>query len=433
MKKLLLIVCAAALSFSAAAQTKAEIAVQKKLDKSDVEIQNPKKSASISTWVSRADIYADAAMVYTSKLLAEIPAAQLVSSAIAGEPKAIEDAVVGDVPCSKYVYDNFDVYVSADGMVQFWVVTKEMIPDAMYTAIENLEQAKSLSPSDFMKNVKANNVAAKINTELLTTGVSAYNLNDYDAALKSFEGAFNAQKTVGNYDTLAYYYAGLCSVDAEEYAKGVEIFESLISINYLQDGMSYYYLATSLKGLGKIEEHVAAYEKAFQEFPEQSNIMAGLINAYIETNRNPEDIVLLIRKAQEINPTNISLYLVESDLWDKAGKLDEAYAALDKALEIDPNNLAAYYNYAVKKVLESDALVDKANKLDINAVKAYNNMVSQAEELRKEAVVNLEKCLEIEAENSIVLDLIGQMYFVCRSYGDEYQAKYDAYQAKYGE
>lgn len=433
MKKLFLIVCAAALSFSAAAQTKAEITVQKKLDKSDLAIENPKKAGAIATWITRADAYADAAMVYTSKLLAEIPAAQLVSSAIAGEPKAIEDAVVGDVPCSKYVYDNFDVYVSADGMVQFWNVTKEMVPGAMDIAIENLEKAKSINPADYMKNIKANNIADKINTELMTSGVSAYNLNDYDKAFKSFEGAFDVQMTVGKYDTLAYYYAGLCSVDAEEYEKGVEIFESLISHNFLQEGMSYYYLATSLKGLDKIDEYVAIYETAFQQFPEQVNIMAGLINAYIDTNRNPEDIVLLIKKAQELNPTNISLYLVEADIWDKAGKLDEAYAALDKALEVDPNSLAAYYNYAVKQVLESDALVSKANKLDINDVKGYNDMVSQAEELRKAAVVNLEKCLEIEEGNEIVVDLIGQMYFVCRSYGDEYQAKYDAFQAKYGE
>ncbi len=161
--------------------------------------------------------------------------------------------------------------------------------------------------------------------------------------------------------------------------------------------------------------------------------MGGLINAYINADRDPEEIIKLIHNAEELDPKNTSLYQVEAQIWDQAGKMDEAYAALDKAIAIDPTVVNAHYNYAVFKVLESDALVEAANKLDINDVKGYNDMVTKAENLRKESVAKLEQCLEMEPANETVISLLSQMYFICRDYSDEYTQKYNDFKAAHPE
>ncbi len=422
---------AAAFTLSAVAQTKAEKSIQKKLDKSDAAIENPKKAAKLNTWLDRSDLYVDASVVFTKNLLKEVPAMQLTMSSIAGEPNSIEEAVVGADTYSKYIYNNFDVYVTMDGMVAFWEVKNEMIEGAMSLAVENFLKAKEVDAPAFMKSSKVKNLAERITAELSSTGISAYSLKQFDVAGNSFSEAFTTQEAIGNFDSISCYYAAVCYTEGEIFDKALPLLEKLVSVNYLQDGLTYFYLASAQKGLGDMEGYVKSYETGFTQFPQNPTIMAGLINAYLETERNTEDVVKLIKQAEELDPQNVSLYLVESDIWEKAGNLDKAYAALDQAIAVDPNSIPAYYNYAVRKVVESDEVVAKAQKLDINDVKGYNELVAKAETLRKECVTYLEKCMSIDETNESVISLLGQMYFVCRDLGDEYAQKLEAHRAKY--
>ncbi len=424
-------VFAAALTLGAAAQTKAEKAIQKKLDKSDVAIENPKKAGKVATWLDRSDLYMDAAMVFTKNLIANIPAAQLTSSSIAGEPKTIEEVTIGQNAYSKYVYPQFDVYVNMNGMVEFWSVKKEMIPDAMFESVAVLAKAKEVDEEAFMKSSKAKKVAERITAEMSATGQNNYRLEDYSLAGKDYNGAFAAQELIGNFDTISCYYSGICYVYAKEFDKALPVFEKLVSVNYLEEGQILDYLAICQKETGDVEGSVKTYEEAFKQFPTSTAVMGGLINAYMAIEKSPEDIVILIKQAEEIDPTNVSLYLVEADIWKKAGNQPNAYLALDKAIEVAPDNVVAYFNYAVHKVLESDEIVGKAQKLDNNDVKGYNDLITKAENLRKESVALLEKAVEIDPSNTASVDLLGQMYFICRDLGDEYAKKNEEFKAKY--
>ncbi|MFI3287954.1 MAG: hypothetical protein R3Y61_05700 [Rikenellaceae bacterium] len=429
MKKLFLMLVVATFALSAVAQDKEIAQIEKKLEKSDEAIANPKKAESLNTWLDRAGLFADAYVVYTKNLLKDIPVANL--TVLVGEPSSIAEEVIAGVPYSKYVYPAFDMYVTSDGIVAFWESKKEMVPNAMQQAVESVQKAREVDAEGFAKSNKAKNVVERITAELASTGISLYSLEKFSKAATSFRAAFDTQETINNFDSVMLYYSGLGYVEAEQFAEAIPVFEKLISVNFLQEGHTYYYFAAAQKGVGDVEGSVATFESAFAQFPQNPNIMAGLINAYLETNRNPEDVVVLIKKAEELDPKNVSLYLVESDIWEKAGNLEKAYEALDAAIAVDPSSIPAYFNYAVRKVVESDAVVEVASKLDINDVKGYNDLVTKAENLRKESLALLEKCMEIDDTNADVLSLIGQMYFICRDFGDDYAQKLEDFRAKY--
>ncbi len=429
MKKVILLALVAVVSLSALAQDdKAAQAVLKKVERSDAAASDPKKASKMNTWLDRATAYTDAGVFYTSNLIANIPVAQMTATSMVGEPEKIEEVTLIDVPYSKYVYKEFDMYVTGDGNVALWVVKEEVVPGALKEAIESLKKAKDLDESGFVKSTKANGVVDRVASEFNTMGRNFYMVGDFVEAGDSFISAYNVMELKGVVDTVSYYFAGIALFEGAQYERSEAIFEKLISIGAYQGGMSYYYLASCQDQLGDKEGMLKTYEEAFAKFPENATIMGGLINAYVIMDKNPEEIITLLQNAQKLDPNNVSLYIVEAQIWDKAGKREEAFKALDKAIELDPKSIPARYNYAIFKIIESDATVEAANKLDINDTKTYDEMMAKVEVLRTEAIGKLEECYAIAPDNADVIDLLRQMYFVCRDY-EQYKDKHEEFNA----
>lgn len=430
MKKLLIIAVALTLNIAATAQSSKEAdAAKKKIERSDAAIANVKKAAQANTWVDRATAYTDAAMAYSANLIANLPASQLNTTQ--GEPLNIEDVVITGAPLSKYEYARIDIYVTPEGLVSFWNIKEEAVEGALFKALEALEKAKEISAKDFTKTGKATNATDRLFNEMSTTARSSYMLGQFQKAAKDFTGAHQVMTLTGTVDTLSLYYSGICYSEGKEYAKAKKVFERLISIGSDQDGHSYHYLATATEQLGEADKAIEIFEAGFKKYPENGAIMGGLINSYMTQDKNPEKLIEIIQKAQNIDTTNVSLYLVEAQVWDKIGNKENTYKALEKAIEIEPTNIQAYYNYALFKIIASDALVAEAGKLDLNDTKTFDSMMEEVKALRISGVALLEKAFELDTEKTIDMgSLLGQMYFICRDYAPEFQTKHDQYKAK---
>ncbi len=429
MKKLIILALAATMSVTAFAQsTKKADEAKKKIERSDAAINDAKKQVQVGTWIDRSNAFVDAGTAYTSNLIAELPAAQMTTPNMLGAPKEIEPVELGGVTYDKYIYDKIDMYVTPEGMVSFWNAKEEVYPEAFTKALVALEKAKEISPKDFTKPGKALTAVDRLISEVSTVARNSYMIGQYKDGGKYFNCAFKAAGLKGELDTMSLYYSGLSYVEAEDFAQGKDIFEKMISVGAGQEGFAYSYLAFCLEKLGDVNKAIETYETGFNKFPENASIMGGLINIYLAQDKNPEKLIELIKKAQSVDTKNVSLYLVEAQIWDKIGNKDNTYAALDKAIQIDPTSMQAHYNYALYKLIASDAIVEEANKLPLNDTKTYNAMLEDVKVLRESAVELLEKAYELEASKDLY-ETLGQIYYICRDYDKKYQEGYEKYQA----
>ena len=156
--------------------------------------------------------------------------------------------------------------------------------------------------------------------------------------------------------------------------------------------------------------------------------MIGLINYYISSGENTEELFNLFKKAQANEPNNASLYYVEGNARKKLGQNDEALAAYDKATQINPNYEWGYIGKGIQLYDMAVDLQDKASQ-EMNDAK-YMALMGEFEKTLKACIEPFEKAFELTKDNEIKANIAEYLKNACfrfRTEGDEYQAKYDKY------
>lgn len=426
MKKLLLVLAAVG-TLTVSAQNKDVEALQKRLEKSDAALADAKKGSSASTWVDRANLMIDMANVYTSSLIAGFPVEATIKAV--GEPTSKEELEVAGTKLVKYDYPTFFFFASPEGQVQFWSAKQEMLPDALYKAIEYLDKAKNLSDKDFKS--KGIPVAQKLQNQFTQDGMSLYSQGRQLEASKLFTGANSAANLRGAIDTTMIYYAGITAFEGGDYPNALANFDKVVSLGEEKDGMIYYYISSSQEKAGDKVKAVETLEKAFAKYPNNQTIMSGLINIYMLTDQEPSKLIDLVKKAQSVDPQNASLFLVEGTIWDKLGDLTKAEEAFAKSIALNDQNFGTFYNLAITRAKAGDALVEKAGKLDINDQKGYDDLIAQAVELYTKSIDAFEKAHALDATEKSTIEMLRTLYFQKRDDSPEMMAKYQHYDEIY--
>lgn len=409
-------------------------AIQKKIDKSDATIADAKKAATAAAWIDRSNVMIDAVNTYTSKLIAGLPVAQMLIPSEFGQPKAIESVEIAGVgTMDKYVFDKFDIYVTADqdATIQFWETKETIRPDLFGEALSSLKKAKELSAKDFAKTGRGAQAADRYVKESVTNANGLYSLGKFASAGKLFYDAFQATELKGEIDSTALLNAGICYYGGGEYKEALKIFEQLLSYGAHKEGLVLKQIGDCHLKLNNYDKAIENHEKAFAINPSNMDIMGGLIDAYIVADKNPELVIELLKKAQELAPTNAILFQVEGDVWNKIGNREKAVAAIEAALKIDPTNFVSLFYAGYWTALESNDVNAKADKLDINDRKTYDAMKEQVKQMQLKAVEYYEKAYAVDPASEDVIANLRSIYYTCRDYNKTIQEKYDAFKVKH--
>jgi len=210
-------------------------------------------------------------------------------------------------------------------------------------------------------------------------GITAYNSKKYEAAAEAFLAAYEIKSYLG-----------------EEF-KDAEVNTSLAANYAVED-----YLAVK-----KYDEAIAFAEKISAALPKNIDILISLVNINLQKG-DVSGTEKYINKALDLDPLNKQLYYVLGTSYMDKKENEKATAALQKAIEIDPNyNEALYqlgahlFNLAAEKrnaTLDLDYKDPKAVKLEAEAM-----------ELFKQALVPLEKYESLNpSENEV--ERIKKMY-----------------------
>lgn len=424
MKKLFLILAAAATTLAASSQTKELDNLNKRLTKSDQAVADAKKAGSVNTWIERADVLMAASNAYTKELIAGFSIEQSLNL-IPDEPKEIVEVEVGGKAHKKYVFDNYDIYVDENGSVAFWNTKNEFRPGALNGAYEALKKAYEIDPSTFSS--KGYIVGTNLLNQFNTNGMNLYNLDKKAEAADLFVKAAETNQMLGTVDSVMIYYAGVAYNEAGQYDKALEYLNKAREIGYDQQGGVDSYIAYIQQQQGKTEDAIATLEAATVKYPANNQLITQLIDLYVQTKRSPDKVVDMLDKAKELDPDNGALYMLEGSLWEQMGESDKAEAAFLEATKVDPNNSIGYMNAGIMKARKGDKFIEQAQKLDINDVKGYNALIDQAIPLYDSAIELLEKAHELSPKDASVVNLLKSLYYQKKDEDAAAEAKFKHY------
>lgn len=295
-------------------------------------------------------------------------------------------------------------------------------PDAIKRSADSFNKALDLGKETDTYVLFANQEVEQLWSNLLNSGVEAYQAGELGDAVKFFEYT----SLVKPADTTGYLYAASAASESENYEKAVANYKKLVELAPSEER---YGIIISLQ-----KDYLKDIEAAQATITEAKGVL-GEDNVVL--NQVEIDIFIALKKVDEAlekietaiaaDPNNSRLYLRKGLLYDQlaskemdneevdkekvSGYVDEAGKAYDKTIELDDQNLTAYFNYAV--IISNKARV-YFNEVNLMSPKEYNKTGIAIEkkglETLEKAVPLMEKARELSPEDKDVLQALENFY-----------------------
>jgi hypothetical protein len=421
------------MAFGAVAQTQIKApnleSLRKDIAKSDADIANPKKMENPKTWVQRAEklvsVHDKATMGGTQGMPKAIFATQT-------KDKTTE--TVGDAEYEVLVFPTINLYFDQRDQLALWKEKETAVARPLSLAYQAYLKAVELDVKKTQeKKIREGltTLAAKLRAE----GVNVYTANDYKSAQQYFIESVEASRhpLVGKLDTIIAYYAGVVSLNESvlDYDNAIRYIKLCIDNEYYDDGNAYPSLAKAYEGKGDSLAREQALTEGFVKFPTNQAILIELINLYLNAGENEDKVIAYLKKAQENEPNNATLYFAEATLYEKLKRLDDAERMYIKTIEVDTNSYNAYYNLGALYYNKAVEYVKEAGEIKDWRSPKIKELVAKANEEFKRSLIPFIKAHELQPNDKYALENVKNIYFRFREDSKEMMDLYNSYNEKY--
>lgn len=413
MKKILLLAVAALLCSTG--YVSAQKGVNKdsylnKLEKSNADIENPKKNTKASTWVSRGDLFLEMGAAPTKELFKGRTEEELKYAY--GNPAEITTGAIDRDQYALYIYPDFKAYLKADGTVACWEQTTTILDGAFDKAYENYAKAYDMdakSASGVKKGIEA------LANEYKKYGDNIFSFRNFEGAADNFAKAYEVQlhPAVNVVDREIAYSAGLFYTMSMKFDKGEPYLEKAIEEGFDADGDAYYYLYYCYYGQGRPDEAMTILKTGLAKHPANSSIIEGLVTLYNNTEgADPQEIVPLVEDAIKDDPDNHLLWSGLGGVYEKLGNYDKAIEAYKKSVELAPEDFVNNYKLGYAYFEYGNAIIEEVNKngMTTNA-EAYKLGIEKANAEFHNAVAPLEKAHQLNPNSVPPVALLKNIMF----------------------
>ena len=441
MKKVFLTVLAVMLVAVPAVQAQKvnKSALVSKIEKSDADIADAKKGAKAATWINRGKAFYEAAIEPTKSLFVNMDAAMLKLAV--GEPASTESVTLVNVPYEAWVYPWFTAYIK-DGKIATWSQTQWVIEDAPAKAIEAYNKAYEMAPKTADKVKEGLKQISDFCSQVGNTGIDTGNYAD---AADAYALAFEAQSSPahGNPEPALLYYAGyLRTVDGAanpaSYVIGADYLNKALDLGYNdEEGNIYYYLFHCYYGQKDADKANVLKAKdalvaGIKKFPKNERILDGLMQLYTAEQGvgDPADLIALIDKAIEDNPSNVDLWFGRGRIFYALKDYDQSIESFKKVVELKPDLFEGNYYLGVFYTIKGDALNKEMNEKQYSSQAVYDADLKVVNDVYKEAVPWFEKAHQIKPDDVDTLEFLKSICFRLRDEAGIME-KYNTYNALY--
>ena len=430
----LVVALAALVAPAATAQKINEAAFVAKLEKSNADIANPKKSGKAATWLNRGKVCADAILEPTKNLFAGLDA-NMLAMTLGTAPAEVNDGI--------YKFDRITLHTKG-GKVVAWEVNKEVLPNAFETAKESLLKAYELD----------NAVAPKIKTILdglinhySEIGSLSLDIAAYKTAIDVYLKAVELQKNpaIGKEDSRYYFFAGqlaafLGAQEPHYFVDGEKYLSRALELDYKDEqGNLYYFLFHCYYGQRandkeKLVKAKNALLEGIEKYPRNERIMEGLIQLYTseEGVGDPADLVERIDKMLTEKPDNADLWFARGQVFFKLKNFDECINSFLKINDLKPNDYDTNFYLGYFYMAKGDEVNRAFNaRLDsISSQEAYQEGLKEVNAAYMKSLPWLEKAMELKPESVDCAEYLKVLCFRLRN-EDGIMDKYNKYNAIY--
>ena len=434
MKRIITLVAAlATLAVPAAtAQKINDAAFKAKLEKSNLDIENPKKSGKSATWYNRGKLCADAIMAPTKDLHTVNDIAMLEMS-LGVTPNEVN----GDVRS----YDWIDIHTK-DGKVVGWKIKREVLPNAFELAKEAFTKAYELDPASAEKIHTALNALINHYNEL---GQRSLDITAYECAIEAYLKAVELQKhpSIGKEDPRYYFLAGqlaafLGAQNEKYFADGEKYLTKANELGYKDEqGNLYYFLFHCYYGQRNSDKENLVKAKnalleGIEKYPRNERIMEGLIQLYTSEDGigDPADLVERIDKMLTEKPDNADLWFARGQVFFKLKNFDECINSFLKINDLKPNDYDTNFYLGYFFMAKGDEVNRAFNaRLDsINSQEEYQAGLAEVNAAYMKSLPWLEKAMELKPESVDCAEYLKVLCFRLRN-EDGIMDKYNKYNA----
>ena len=430
----MVVALAALVAPAATAQKINEAAFVAKLEKSNADIANPKKSGKAATWLNRGKVCADAILEPTKNLFAGLDE-NMLAMTLGTAPAEVNDGI--------YKFDRITVHTKG-GKVVAWEVNKEVLPNAFETAKEALLKAYELD----------NAVAPKIKTILdglinhySEIGSLSLDIAAYKTAIDVYLKAVELQKNpaIGKEDSRYYFFAGqlaafLGAQEPHYFVDGEKYLSRALELDYKDEqGNLYYFLFHCYYGQRandkeKLVKAKNALLEGIEKYPRNERIMEGLIQLYTseEGVGDPADLVERIDKMLTEKPDNADLWFARGQVFFKLKNFDECINSFLKINDLKPNDYDTNFYLGYFYMAKGDEVNRAFNaRLDsISSQEAYQEGLKEVNAAYMKSLPWLEKAMELKPESVDCAEYLKVLCFRLRN-EDGIMDKYNKYNAIY--
>ena len=264
MKRLTILISMLFVAVMVTAQTSKEINFDqyaKKVEKSNAEIQDPKKNTKDATWIKRGELMID---LFDAQILrAYVGMDPNTFMLVVGKPIQQEKVEVDGVQLDKYVMERVNFYFN-NGQLERWEVTKPVIDKPLDLALESFLKAIEIDTKG-KNSKKLQENLVKLKGLYVNEGSNQYTLKDYKGALKSFKKVIEigTLPILNQKDTAIYYYAGLSAQLAGLLEESIPYYQKSIELGFANDGAVYFNIFDAYKNLNKGDEGLKYLEEGF--------------------------------------------------------------------------------------------------------------------------------------------------------------------------
>ncbi len=405
-------------------------AVEKKVDKSNAEIQDPKKNAKSATWLKRGDLFQDVFNIGLQQIQEGMDTNMLVL--FYKQPTSIENETMEDGSLKEtYIYPNMK-YTFVNGALQKWERVNPMMEDPLRVSIDAYKKTMELDPNGKL-DPKVKEGLISVKQMLKIQGVNDYYADDYVGALGSFEDVLEINQIKlfdGEMDTVMIQYSGIISReiagktdDEELYRKSIGYYKQLADADfggpntYLQIKMDYMNIGDTVSALEILME-------AYAKYPDTVNIIANIADTYIQMKQIDEGISFMESVVEKSPNLPEAYYWLGRMLINKEDieSIDKAIEAYNKAGELDPTIYYVWYDMGYIYYLQGADFFDRSNEEQDGAIR--DKLIELGKEKYQLAIPVLEKAYSLNNDNDAVkfetLDLLQRIY-----YKEEMNAEYE--------
>ena len=413
-----------------AQMTKTPEAAKKAVESAKVAAENPKKAGKFVTWLKLASAYMDAYNAPTGNLFLNTPRVQLEQMMAIKKPLAVEQVEIEGAPYMKEDHGDKYLYFDAQGVLRIIEVTKPVCEDALGLALEAYAKAAELD----LKGAKTKDIKTAIEmigAKYFEEGMNKYSFNDMAKAAELVGKAADAVQTapLSKVDNTYTYYAGYIHMSAGNYEQAKKYFDKCIEVEYYaEEGNLFPALADVYMKLGDEEAGVATLKKGFELFPENANLLVGLINYYLPKEGGEADLLDLIAKAKQAMPDNASIYRVEGDIYKRLADYEKAEASYMAAIAMAPDSPDAYIALGGYYIDRGNEYFNKGQETFDQ--KEYDALMAQYDEMCIASLEPLEKAYSLMPESDFKKNIaatIKQVCFVLRNKDAKFMEKYELY------